>query len=83
MNEKVCRYLDDNGEDTPFAIFMNPKRIQHGDRKGIELKKFDQTTETMQYGELFLRFRKRDGFLVTRPAGNMVILRTKAASGGT
>jgi hypothetical protein len=56
---------------------MNPKRIQHGDRKGIEIKKFDQTTESMQYGELFLRFRKRDRFLVTRPAGNMVILKTQ------
>jgi hypothetical protein len=33
----------------------------------------------MQYGELFLRFRKRDGFLVTRPAGNMMILKTKAS----
>jgi hypothetical protein len=31
-------------------------------------------------GELFLRFRKRDGFLVTRPQGNMVILKTKAAN---
>jgi HK97 family phage major capsid protein len=68
--------------NTPFAVFMNPKRIQHVDRKGIEIKRFDQTTESMQYGELFLRFRKRDGFLVTRPAGNMVILKTKAASGG-
>ncbi|MFP3041609.1 phage major capsid protein [Treponema primitia] len=63
--------------DTPFAIFMNPKRIQHGNRKGIEIKKFDGTTESMEYGELFLRFRKRDGFLVTRPSGNMVILKTK------
>jgi HK97 family phage major capsid protein len=63
--------------DTPFAIFMNPKRIQHGNRKGIEIKKFDGTTESMEYGELFLRFRKRDGFLVTRPQGNMVILKTK------
>jgi HK97 family phage major capsid protein len=68
--------------DTPFAVFMNPKRIQHGDRKGIEIKRFDATNESMEYGELFLRFRKRDGFLVTRPAGNMVILKTKAASGG-
>jgi hypothetical protein len=59
---------------------MNPKRIQHGDRKGIEIKKFDQTTESMQYAELFLRFRKRDGFLVTRPAKNMVMLKTKASS---
>jgi hypothetical protein len=56
---------------------MNPKRIQHGDRKGIEIKRFDATTESMEYGELFLRFRKRDGFLVTRPAGNVVVLRTE------
>jgi HK97 family phage major capsid protein len=78
----IMPQLADIGANTPFAIFMNPKRIQHGDRKGIEIKKFDQTTESMQYGELFLRFRKRDGFLVTRPVGNMVILKTKAASGG-
>ncbi|MDR2177548.1 MAG: phage major capsid protein [Treponema sp.] len=78
----IMPQLSDIEDDTPFAIFMNPKRIQHGDRKGIEIKKFDQTTESMQYGELFLRFRKRDGFLVTRPGGNMVILKTKAASGG-
>jgi len=62
-----------------FAIFCNPKRIQHGNRRGIELKKFDQTTESLEYGELFLRFRKRDGFLVTRPKGNMVVLKTKAS----
>jgi len=61
-----------------FAIFMNPKRIQHGNRRGIELKKFDGTTESLEYGELFLRFRKRDGFLVTRPKGNMVVLKTKS-----
>jgi HK97 family phage major capsid protein len=78
----IMPQLADIGAAAPFAIFMNPKRIQHGNRKGIEIKKFDQTTESMQYGELFLRFRKRDGFLVTRPAGNMVILKTKAAAGG-
>jgi len=59
------------------AIFMNPRRIQHGNRRGIELKKFDGTTESLEYGELFLRFRKRDGFLVTRAKGNMVVLKTK------
>jgi HK97 family phage major capsid protein len=73
----ILPQLADSGANKPFAIFMNPKRIQHGDRKGIEIKKFDGTTESMEYGELFLRFRKRDGFLVTRPAGNMVILKTK------
>ncbi len=64
--------------DKPFAVFMNPRRIQHGNRNGIEIKKFDGTTESMEYGELFLRFRKRDGFLVTRPKGNIVVLKTKA-----
>jgi HK97 family phage major capsid protein len=75
----ILPQLVDIGANKAFAIFMNPKRIQHGNRKGIEIKKFDGTTESMEYGELFLRFRKRDGFLVTRPSGNMVVLKTKAA----
>jgi HK97 family phage major capsid protein len=77
----ILPQMADIGVDTPFAIFMNPKRIQHGNRKGIEIKKFDQTTESLEYGELFLRFRKRDGFLVTRPEKNIVILKTKGAGG--
>ncbi|GHV11331.1 hypothetical protein FACS189491_02380 [Spirochaetia bacterium] len=74
----IMPQLADIGANKAFAVFMNPKRIQHGSRRGIEIKKFDQTTESMEYGELFLRFRKRDGFLVTRPQGNMIILKTKA-----
>jgi HK97 family phage major capsid protein len=74
----ILPQLADIGADEIFAIFMNPKRIQHGNRRGIELKKFDGTTESLEYGELFLRFRKRDGFLVTRPKGNMVVMKTKS-----
>jgi HK97 family phage major capsid protein len=74
----IMPQLADIGANTPFAVFMNPKRIQHGNRRGIEIKKFDATTESMEYGELFLRFRKRDGFLVTRPKGNVVVLKMKA-----
>ena len=74
----ILPQIADIGEDEPFAVFMNPTRIQHGNRKGIEIKKFDATTESLEYGELFLRFRKRDGFLVARPKGNIVILKTKA-----
>jgi hypothetical protein len=73
----ILPQIADIGKNEIFAIFMNPKRINHGDRKGIEIKRFDQTTESLEYGELFLRFRKRDGFLVTRPKGNMVVLKTK------
>ena len=65
------------GANEIFATFMNPKRIQHGNRRGIELKKFDGTSDSLEYGELFLLFRKRDGFLVTRPKNNMVVLKTK------
>ena len=64
--------------NSPFAMFLNPKRIIHGNRKGIEIKRFDSTTESLEYGELFLRFRKRDGFLVTRSKSNMVTLKTGA-----
>ncbi|MBI9103751.1 MAG: phage major capsid protein [Spirochaetales bacterium] len=79
-----CDILPQAGENlksAPFAIFMNPKRIQHGNRKGMELKRFDGTTESLKYGEIFLRFRKRDGFLVTRPKKNMVVLRCKGGNG--
>jgi len=76
----ILPQIRDIGAGQPIAIFMNPKRIQHGNRRGIELKKFDGTTESLEYGELFLRFRKRDGFLVTRPKNNMVILKTKPAA---
>jgi HK97 family phage major capsid protein len=74
----ILPQIADIGADQPFAIFMNLKRIQHGNRKGIEIKKFDGTTESLEYGELFLRFRKRDGFLVTRPKENIVDFKTKA-----
>jgi HK97 family phage major capsid protein len=76
----ILPQMADIGAGKSFAVFMNPKRIQHGNRKGIEIKKFDATTESMEYGELFLRFRKRDGFLVTRPKNNIVILQTKGGN---
>jgi len=76
----ILPQIADIKADEPFAVFMNPKRIQHGNRKGIEIKKFDGTTESLEYGELFLRFRKRDGFLVTRPKDKILILKTKPAA---
>lgn len=74
----ILPQMGDIGTNQSFAIFMNPKRINHGNRKGIEIKRFDATTEALEYGELFLRFRKRDGFLVTRSKNNMVLLKTGA-----
>ena len=76
IESRLLPQFADIKTDTAFAIFMNPKRIIHGNRKGIEIKRFDETTEGLEYGELFMRFRKRDGFLVTRPKKNMVLLKT-------
>ena len=79
VESRLLPQLADIEDDDVIAIFMNPKRIIHGNRKGIEIKRFDETTESLEYGELFMRFRKRDGFLVTRPAKNMVLMKTAAS----
>ena len=79
VESRLLPQLADLEADKVIAIFMNPKRIIHGNRKGIEIKRFDETTESLEYGELFMRFRKRDGFLVTRPKKNMVLLKTATA----
>ncbi len=78
VESRLLPQLADIEDDSVIDIFMNPKRIIHGNRKGIEIKRFDETTESLEYGELFMRFRKRDGFLVTRPAKNMVLMKTAA-----
>lgn len=44
---------------------LQNQRIIHGNKKKIELKRFSDTTESLEYGQEFLRFRKRDGFLTT------------------
>jgi hypothetical protein len=66
------------GANKPFAVFLNPQRINHRSRKGIELKKFDGTTESLKFGTKALRFRKRDAFGLVIPKDHMVILKTKA-----
>jgi HK97 family phage major capsid protein len=65
------------GANTPFAVFMNPQRINHRNRKGIELKKFDGTSESLKFGTKALRFRKRDAFGLVIPKNHMIVLKTK------
>jgi len=74
----VMPQFSDIEEDTPFAVFMNPQRINHRNRKGIELKRFEGTMESLKFGTKALRFRKRDAFGLVVPKNHMVILRTKA-----
>jgi len=66
-------------DNMPFAVFMNPQRINHGKRKGIEIKRFDNTIESMKFGIKALRFRKRDAFSLVIPKRHMVVLRTREA----
>jgi len=66
------------GANTPFAVFINPQRINHRNRKGIEIKKFDGTMESLKFGTKALRFRKRDAFALVIPKNHMVVLKTKA-----
>jgi len=75
----VMPQLSEIGANKPFAVFMNPQRISHGNRKGIELKRFDQTSASLKFGINALRFRKRDAFSLVIPKNHMVILKTKAA----
>lgn len=58
VESRLMPQLADIEADSVIAIFMNPKRIIHGNRKGIEIKRFDETTEGLEYRELFMRFRK-------------------------
>jgi len=76
-----CHVMPQFGDikaNKPFAVFMNPQRINHRSRKGIELKRFDGTSESLKFGIKALRFRKRDAFALVIPKEHMVILKTKA-----
>lgn len=77
-----CRAMPDVNSiaagNTPYAIFVNPKRhLWMGRRTGIEVRTFDQTQQSLLNGQEFIRFRVRAGF--THVADhNTVIMRTSA-----
>ncbi len=75
----VMPQMASSSKQEPFAVFMNPAHIIHGNRKDIELKRFGETKDSLEYGQEFLRFRKRDAFLVTLPS-TMAVLRTGSGS---
>jgi HK97 family phage major capsid protein len=76
----VMPQFTDIGAGKPFAVFMDPQRIVHGNRKGIELRRFDGTSESLKNGTVALRFRKRDGFVVAAPKEHFVVLKTKSGT---
>lgn len=48
------------------GVFYNPKNTIWGDRMGMEIKRYNATSENVLHGEEFIRFRKRDAFLQTK-----------------
>jgi len=66
------------GAGEAFAWYGDPKQVMwHGDRMGIEIRSYRETTENMLYGEEFIRFRKRDGFKAVQ-TDKAVLLKTAA-----
>ncbi len=68
----------DSAVSTAFIAFGNPKYIMHGNRVGMELKLFDQTSDGMVYDRLFLRARLRQAFVTGIPAA-FSVMKTAAA----
>jgi HK97 family phage major capsid protein len=79
---QVMPQFSDIKAGEPFAVFINPQRIEHGYRRGIELRRFDDTGDSLRFGTVALRFRKRDAFTLAIPKGHHVCLRTKGPAGG-
>lgn len=68
IEAKRAPQFGDVGSGQAFVWFGNPSRtLWHGDRKGIEIRTFSETSESLLYGEQFIRFRKRDAFKVVQP----------------
>jgi HK97 family phage major capsid protein len=58
---------------TPFLILGNPKYWSMGERVGMEIKRFDQTSYGMQNDQIFYRFRIRAAFKELVPAAFAVL----------
>jgi HK97 family phage major capsid protein len=48
------------------GVFYDPRNTIWGDRMGMEIKRYNATSENLLHGEEFIRFRKRDAFLQTK-----------------
>jgi hypothetical protein len=58
----------DSAVSTSFVAFGNPKYIINGERVGFEFRIYDQTQSNMESGQIFLRCRTRQAFVLALPA---------------
>lgn len=63
---------------TAFVLYGNPKYWIHGEKVGLEFKIYRDTVRNVDYDQIFLRFRTRQGFIGAVPAG-ISRLRTAAS----
>ena len=68
----------DSAADTTFVAFGNPVRILNGVRVPFEFKIYDQTQSAMESGQIFLRCRTRQAFVLSNPTAWTML--TTAAS---
>jgi len=62
---------------TSFIIYGNPKHWLHGEKVGMEFKIYRDTIRNVDYDQIFLRFRIRQGFVGGIPSA---ISRLKTAA---
>jgi HK97 family phage major capsid protein len=65
-----CNQMPDYASLKPGEVFMamaNPRNLWVGEREGMEVRQFDSTIYSLEYQELFVRFRIRNGFKVVKP----------------
>ncbi len=78
IEARVMPEFGDVAADEAFIAYCVPnRRIWHGDRAGLEVKYFQDTSYALEYGELFVRFRKRDAFKIIQPE-LAVVIKTRA-----
>jgi len=58
----------------PNGKYLRP--ISTGKKNEADALQIALMKEILEYGDLFMRFRKQDGFLVAKPQGNIVLHKT-------
>jgi len=74
LEAHVMPQVGDVKAGEPFGWFGNPnRRIIHGNRAGLEVRYFTETLPSLEHGEQFIRYRKRDAFKTIQQHNSLVL----------
>jgi len=73
----VMPKITDSEASKAFIIYGNPKHWLYGDRKAVEVRRFGDTAQALEYDRIFWRFRVRAAF---QPAVASAFSRLKTAA---